>query len=264
MRITLMTLLSCGLFVCQSAVCTAQNQSRRLTDSIQHGQGNVNLLKDMNGQQLGSYLAGNSNLYLGIDIRETTSGLESSDSLGLAIKHAVLTIETSLGTFSFSDIFTNTVAGIMEQGAAQAETYHVLFGMNGNNALNSDTSGFNLGQYDDVLVMRDVSVNGNIQSARLDIRFLDVATQGGGANGNFFDFSGGVERVAMLSSNDAVTLDAADKGITQAPSQISFQKVTQDSPSSAPGSPAPPLGVLALLGAVGFLRKHVGNLLPRS
>ena len=58
-----------------------------LTDKVRQGDGLINIMTDVSGEELTSYLEGGT-LYLGVDVNEDASGLESSLSSGVAINGA--------------------------------------------------------------------------------------------------------------------------------------------------------------------------------
>lgn len=239
-----------------------------LTDKIYQGSGVINLLKDTSGSLLSQYLGANGRLLLGVDVNENAAGNETNASQGIAIQSVQLLITTNQGSYSFSDIFTNTTAQIMAEGGTTPQTYHTLFGRGGSSQINKEKG---LSEFDDVLELRDVAVKGTIESAKLVVNFLQTnTTKPIGANEAFFDFSGGFEDFALLTPKDAQVLEAAAIGVTDASSALDFSTTsvqatyytdptstittTTTTPStssvvlSAPAAPEPPL-VLALGGA---------------
>ena len=101
-----------------------------LTDTISKGDGVIDIFKDATGAELEEYLQSGT-LYLGVDLNEDASGLESSTSAGVAIKQMELIITTTEGDFSFTEFYTNTTAMIQEAGATEAQEYNTLFGSAG-------------------------------------------------------------------------------------------------------------------------------------
>lgn len=243
---------------CLCVNASAQN-STALTDKIYQGTGVIDLLKDTTSTALAQYLGANGRLLLGVDVNENASGNESSTSQGVAIKSVQLLITTSQGSFSFSDIFTNTTALLTEAGSSTARTYNTLFGQGGSSQITGSTTGFDLSRFDDVVEIRNVAVSGDITSARLVVNFLDT----GGSrtdNASFFDFSGGFEDFALLAPVDAQVLETAAIGTAGAPSGVTYSATTVSStyytePSaaamvaSAPAAPEPSL--MLLLGGAG-------------
>lgn len=104
-----------------------------LTDSIYKGSGTIDLMIDVLPSELEAYLQ-DGMAYLGVDLNEAASGLESSESVGVALKDLTLEIVTTDGTFSFSDFYTNTTAAIIEAGTTVAEEFYTLFGTDGSGA----------------------------------------------------------------------------------------------------------------------------------
>ena len=218
-----------------------------LTDKIRGGDGVIDVFKDVTGAELQQYLQGET-LYLGVDLNEDASGIESSTSAGVAIKEMELILNTTEGDISYTEFYTNTSAMILEQGAAQAQEYYTLFGSAGSNQITSATSGFDISTFDDVIEFRQIQVSGEITGASLRVTFLDTAIAGD--NESFFDYSAGFEEFAILTSTDAATLDAAEIGLAGAPTAVSY---SVDSPS---GTPEPSLFLLAVMPAIYLWRQR--------
>lgn len=225
----------------------AQDVSTMLTDKVFKGSGTIDLLQDISSSSLSSYFDANGSLKLGVDINDNVSGNETSTSIGTAIKYAELVIVTDTGTFTFSDLYTTTSAMIQESGAESASQFSTLFGQTGSSQLTSATEGFDLASYDDVLEIQNISITGTIQSASLNLTFLKTESNGG-ENEEFFDFGGGFEDFAVLSSTDASTLSAAQIGQTDVSSGVSFTSNSNSDPSAPPGGPVPPVSILAMAG----------------
>ena len=221
-----------------------------LTDTIKSGSGDIDLLKDVTTTELDDALSGGT-LYLGVDLNEEASPPEGSTAQGVAIKELELVITTTEGTFTYSSFYTNTTATILEQGATEAEEYYTLFGQTGSSNITSSTQGFDLATFDDVLVIEDISYTGEILDAQLNVTFLNTAKTGS-FNEEFFDYSAGLEDVAILSLADAQTLESADVGLDSVPETVTFTK-TEPSASdiAAPsGAPEPHWLLLAALPAL--------------
>ncbi|MBB5350893.1 hypothetical protein HNR46_001127 [Haloferula luteola] len=247
--------------------------SRALTDAIYRGDGVINLLKDISGSALTSYFTQTGGLLLlGADVNESNSGNESRDSLGVAIKQVQLSITTTAGDFTFSDFFTNTTAQLRENGSSVSSDYYTLFGQAGSSNI---TGNANLGTFDDVMWLENVTFTGEILSANLQITLLDTPTKNATGNESFFDFSGGFEDFALLSAADAAQIDDANIGVSAAPSDINFATTrsvgeaiaaatagTSPAPeagapapiTSPPAAPAPPWLFAAALGGLAFLK----------
>lgn len=236
-----------------------------LTDKVFKGSGTIDLLKDVSSAELQQYLSGTGGLLLGIDVNEAADGNESSTSAGIAIKQLELVLTTSSGTFSFSDFFTSTTAMIQEAGTAGPQEFYTVFGKTGSSQITGGTDGFDLGMFDDVIRLQNVSFEGTILSAKLNVTFLKTAGTGSEGNESFFDFSNGFEDFALLGKQDAALLEAANFGVAEAPSGVSY---AQSSPTitpqeaglpSVPGAPAPPLLLLGAMGVVVALKSHLSR-----
>jgi hypothetical protein len=255
---TIHSALNLGLVILVASI-TAPVQAElptSLTDKIYKGSGDIDLLTDALAGELDSYLQ-ESSLYLGIDLNEAASGLESAASVGVAIKDITLAIETTMGTYSFNDFFTNSTALILEAGETAAEEFYTLFGTGGGNQItggNGDYDLANLSAFDDVIQIQNIGYEGEILTASLSVTFLD--TEGKGANEGFFDYSAGFEEFAILSRSDAELLESGNFGITVATAaEINFVMTTPM------GSPEPETFIILL---AGFWLVFKGHRLART
>ena len=226
-----------------------------LTDKIHKGSGSINLLNDVSTSDLQQYLTDSGGLILGVDLNENAAGNESADSVGIAIKQLELVITTTAGTFSFGDFFTSTTAMIQEAGTDSAQEFYTMFGKSGSSQITGGTEGFDLGLFDDVVRIQDISFEGTLLSATLNVTFLNTAQTGMEGNETFFDFSNGFEDFALLGKQDAALLEAANFGVEAAPSAISYVEQAptityEEAGLSTPGAPSPPFVVLAVLGVI--------------
>ncbi len=248
--------------------------STALTDKIYQGNGTIDLLKNVSASQLQQHLQASGGLLLGADINENASGNESAASIGVALKTVELRITTTTGSYVFSDFFTNTTASTREQGAAAAQTRSTLFGHTGSSNITSATSGFDLSHFDDVLELRNVQFTGTLTSASMAITLLNAANSNVQGNDTFFDYSGGFEDFAILTTTDATLLEQTAAGVSDAPASVTYTSLpspllTQGgggssgggggggggtvSPlivESVPAAPAPPWWLLAALGGL--------------
>lgn len=230
--------------------------SQALTDAIYRGSGVIDLLKDVSGDQLASFISeGDGRLLLGVDVNEDNSGNENSDSLGVAIESIQLAITTSDGDFTFTDFFTSTTALLQKAGESGASEFYTLFGQSGSSQITGSGT-FNLSTFDDVLWIETNDLSGAITGAKLTVTFLETqkGTQATSAD-SFFDFSGGFEDFALLNAVDAAMLESANIGTDSAPADLVYEEsspITALLPSSggsgstSPAAPGPPL-LLALV-----------------
>jgi hypothetical protein len=258
---------SCLLLL--SSLAGAQDiVSRTLTDAIYRGDGVINLLKDISGSQLTQYFNQTGGLLLlGADVNEDNSGNESSTSLGVAIKQVQLSISTTDGDFTFGDFYTSTTAMLREAGGTTSSEYYTMFGQGGSSQL-TGTTGFNLSSFDDVLWLEQIMLTGTITRAELSITFLETPNSRTSGAESFFDFSGGFEDFALLSTADAVLLEEADIGTADAPSGVTYTTtvsattaINAAAPDSdgttfagPPAAPAPPWVVVAGLAGLLLLK----------
>ena len=215
-----------------------------LTNTISQGSGTLDLLADVTAETLQSYITDSGSIFLGVDLNEAANGLESSTSAGIAIESAVLEIVTSDGSFSFSDLLTNTSADILN--SAGTDAYNTLFGTAGGSEIAGNSTDFS--DLDDVLKIQDVSFTGDIISATVRLEFVDPT--GSGANEDFFDFSGGSEQFALVTEAQATAIDL--KSYT-APEGVSF------SASSPPGSPEPWWALVLLIPAIQLYKSRAAK-----
>jgi hypothetical protein len=228
-----------------------------LTDTINKGNGTIDIFKDITSAELKQYLQGGT-VFLGVDLNENASGNESSNSVGVAIKELELLISTDAGVVTYNSFYTNTTAMIQEMGGSQPGLYYTLFGSTGSNAL-TGSSGFDLSSFDDVIEIENINIDSEILGAQLRISFLDTAD--GGENESFFDYSGGFEDFALLIQSDAATLESADIGIDTAPEFITVTKDTSESDNAiaASGAPEPYWFLLLIIPLLLYRRKFFVN-----
>lgn len=256
------------LMVFSGSILNAQIPTT-LTDKIYQGAGTIDILKDLSAEYFQQYLNTNGSLLIGVDLNENEAGNESRTSLGIAIDQLELVITTTAGIFTFSDFFTSTTSMIQAAGAATADEYYTLFGKSGSSQLTGGTTDFALGSFDDVIRLTNIVFEGTLIGAQLNVTFLKTAKTSTQGNETFFDFSGGFEDFALLGKQDAAVLEAANFGVTAAPSAITYESVSptitteeafsstpSPAPPPSPGAPLPPLGLMAILGAFIAWRTH--------
>ena len=238
------SILGCCLLLFSSPAGAQQIVSRTLTDAIYRGDGVIDLLKDVSGDQLTKYFNQTGGLLLlGADINEDNSGNESRSSLGIAIKQAQLSINTTAGDFTFGDFYTSTTAMLREAGGKTSAKYYTMFGQGGSSQL-TGKSGFDLSSFDDVLWLEKIAFTGTILRAELRITFLETLRSRSSDAESFFDFSGGFEDFALLSAADAVLLEEAAIGTADAPPGVAYTKEGSATGAilvAAPAAEAPPL-----------------------
>ena len=219
-----------------------------LTDRIRKGNGIIDLFKDVIGSELQQHLQ-EGTLYLGVDLNENASGNESSTSSGIAIKEMEIIIKTNNGDISFSEFHTNTTAVIQEEGSAQAQEYHTLFGSSGSSSITGSTSNFDISAFDDIIVFENVNILNEDEVIGAELRVTFLTTSGIGENETFFDYSGGFEEFAILTSSDAKTIESTNKGITDSPIAVTYNV---DAPS---GTPEPYWFLLLIIPVIILWRK---------
>jgi len=111
-----------------------------------------------------------------------------------------------------------------------------MFGQGGSSQL-TGAGGTDLSSFDDVLWLQEIMLTGTITRAELSIAFLETPKSGSSDAESFFDFSGGFEDFALLSTADAILLEEAAIGVTEAPSGVTFEST--ESATGAIGAAAP-------------------------
>ena len=200
--------------------------SRTLTDKISSGDGIIDLMKDIGGADLATYFKQTGGLLLlGADVNEEASGNESSGSLGIAIKEARLSIRTTEGDFTFKNFLTSTSAKMREAGSSEEREYATLFGQGGGSGI-TGSGKLDISRFDDVLWFENIEFEGRITSASLSITFLPTPDTKPTENESFFDFSGGLEDIALFNVADAVFVEKANIGQINTPPGVKFESKT--------------------------------------
>lgn len=253
-------------------------ESRVLTGKIYKGDGTIDLLKNISGSNLARYFNQTGGLMLlGADLNEDNSGNESKDAVGVAIKQAQLSISTTKGDFSFTDFFTSTSAKLREDGSSTFGEYATLVGSGGGDEITGQK--LDASNLDDVMWFENVKFDGDITAAKMNISFLQTSENEKEAGSEaFFDFSGGFEQFALISTADAILADESNPGLKNLPEDVDVN--TSDRLAAAiekaaagvepppdnggdgapvvtpPAAPAPPLVVLASMGLLMLWKKR--------
>jgi len=237
--------LGCALALCVWTGMARAQLPVALTDKIHRGSGTINILADMAPDAFASYLRNTGELLLAVDLNENVSGIATSSSIAVAIERMELTIRTTDGVFTFGDVWSSTQASLLARNAGAPSEYFTLFGRSGSSQITTGDSA--LDSYDDVVRIRNVDFTGEILSAEVNVTFLSTADTGRNSNESYFQFSGGFEDFAILNQAQAALLEAANFGVADAPSTVTFKEVAMPSAESTPGTPLPPLLVLLML-----------------
>lgn len=263
-----------------SAITSAQEiESQALSDKIFRGDGTINLLRDISGNDLATYFTQTGGLLLlGADINESAAGNESHKSVGVAIKQAQLSISTSAGDFTFTDFFTSTSAMLRESGSDSSREFSTLFGQGGSSQI-TGSGNLDVSKFDDVMWFENIEFKGTITSAKLNITLLSTQDSKASSAESFFDFSGGFEDFALFNIADSVLIEEANIGMEAAPGDVKYtvqenvivaiKEATPQEPNGGasgnggttpvtapPAAPAPPLLAVAALGLLVLLKKR--------
>jgi hypothetical protein len=200
-----------------------------LTDKVKQGSGTIDLLKDISSDELAGILQSGT-LNIGIDINESSAPPESASMQGIAIKQMELILQTSAGTMTFDNFYTNTSASIIENGSQTAQTFATTFGRTGSNGI----TGGGVSNIDDVIYMSGINLGGaTIESAVISMTFVDTATNAG-FNEDFFDYSAGFEDLAILDAQTAQAVELSSEEVV----------ASYNSAYSSGSSKMQPLGVV--------------------
>lgn len=249
-------LLVAAIFAVLSIPLRAQDGfiSEVLTDRIHQGDGVIDILKDVSGEDLASYFdETDGKLVLAVDLNEAAAPPESGDSVGVAIRQAQLSISTTDGDFTFSDFFTDTTAMLRDDGASTAQEFYTLFGRAGSSSI----TGVSISTVEDVLWLDNIAFTGDITSASLAVELVEVPGQNGTKEEKFFDFTAGKEEFGIVNAADAVPIDEEQLGVAGAPASVSFTSGATAPMSEVlapPGAPLPPLVACLGLAVIYFFR----------
>jgi LruC domain-containing protein len=217
-----------------SSLANAAFESVKLKDTIRQGYGEIDLfvahLSDKNPtpESLEWYRQDNGgHLVFAIDVNEAASGTEKSQSQGITIKQAVLTVVINGVTRQYSEFFTPTSTVVAEQGNTQRNLRYTVIGDSGSSRITGSTSSDIYGSSFDgtlsIVVPDDLS---QASMAVLAIEFLQTNDSLGDPEA-FYDFSGGYEDIAILSYQDKVYLDETAPGVVEAPLVVANDEVVE-------------------------------------
>jgi LruC domain-containing protein len=156
-------------------------------------------------------------LVFAVDVNEASSGAESADSQGVAIKSAVLTITIAGEVVQYNQYTTLTRSFLAQAGDTVRKEYYTMVGTTGTSRIsaNSDSEliGSSLDQTLSFAIDRDLS---QATSATLEIALLETNLSLGDPE-VFYDFSNGFEEMALLTREDARYLEQLAPGRELAP-----------------------------------------------
>lgn len=198
-----------------------------------NGVGNINLLKSksavdftLSGYALEAFRVDHQGaLVFAVDVNESSNGLENRDSQGVAIKSASITFTTAEQSFTISTFDTVSQSILKSADTATNQLFYTLLGEAGANLVtpNAD-SNINNTSMDSLLTFyidRDLS---NVTSAVLNIELLTVDPSKIGPE-QFYDFSNGFERVALVTQQEAKFISQLERGVALAPLVIKKEVV---------------------------------------
>ncbi|MBZ0333434.1 LruC domain-containing protein [Marinobacter sp. AL4B] len=199
--------------------------SFRFKDNIRSdGVGTINLFtpgdrgKKSNGALLEAFRNDNGgNLVFAVDISEPSSGSETPTSQGVALEYVTLKLTFPEEVVSYNSYITPTYSFLKRAGSDVPALYGTMIGdANSNRVSSNANSELNGSSWDSVLrIPIDRSLE-DLVSAELEVGFLPVDKKAGDPEG-FYDFGGRGEIIALLTANDATSLDELVPGRAFAP-----------------------------------------------
>lgn len=157
---------------------------------------------------------GESKLVFGVALDEAFAGTEQSDAQGVAVASVSLTVTTSDGGTQQLDGYSTMTQSLLAATGQTAEERSVYYTLIGGNDSNVVTGSVFRDEFHSTLVVpvpEDMDLS-NALAVTLNIELLATNTDLGDPE-QFYDFSGGVERLALLNDADARYLDNVAKGV---------------------------------------------------
>lgn len=243
--------------------------SLRLTDTIDKGQGNIQLFKNLNASQLEAYrTAHGGKLVFGVDINEAANGSEKASAQAVTVQDAWLEVTMADGSQRVyghaGGFWTETQALVAPAGSTNRQRYYTLLGESGSSRITANSSIQNI--FDSTLRIAVPDSLAGATAAVLRIRLLDANVKLGDPEA-FYDYTAGFEDLAILSPADAQYLDttlASTASFRQeAPAvEISPESVVNTSPEPAPAPPAASLSWVQMPGASSYFLAAYEDLAP--
>jgi hypothetical protein len=236
-------LLAAALFVVGQAF-TQTLSSVRLTDTIDRGVGDINLLKDVSAAVLEAQrTAHGGRLVFGVDINEAANGTEKAASQGVAVRDAWIEVRYGDGRVREfgrpGGFWTETQAIVAIAGQTVRNTYYTLLGESGSSRI---TAGNAIqSAFDSTLKIAVPESLAGAVSVVLRVRLLDTNTKPGDPEA-FYDFTAGFEDLALLTPADAAYLDEVLPTETTFRSEAPAMELSPEGEATqaALGTPPPP------------------------
>lgn len=193
------------------------------------GRGAIDLFKPKNSREqvvtgavLEAFRQDNAGqLVFAVDVNEASSGSEFSDSQGVAIETAVLTVVIGGETYRYTTFSTPTRSLLAKDGSTERHEHYTLIGTAGTNRISNDVNSEVAGSSLDETLYFDITQDLTLATqARLDVTLLTTNVSLGDPEA-FYDFSNGFEEVALLTYQDVRYLEALAPGRDLAPLVIS-------------------------------------------
>lgn len=208
--VSLTLLSSLTLTGVAQGLTTTATTSVKLTDTVDKGVGDVNLLKDITASQLEGYRAtygASVGIAFGVDVNEAANGTEKAAAQGVTVADAWLEVVIAGVTKTYghgSNFYTETKALVAPTGSTVRSSYYTLLGETGSARITSNGSIQKI--FDSTLKIVVPDSLAGATSAVLHVRFLDTNVKLGDPEA-FYDFTAGFEDLAILSSTDTKYLD---------------------------------------------------------
>jgi len=191
------------------AAFTQSVSSVRLTDTVDKGFGDVNLLKNVSPAGLEGLRAANGGrLVFGVDVNEAANGTEKAASQGVAVADAWLELRMADGSTRIygraGAFWTETQALLAPVGQTVRTPRYTLLGESGSSRITANGSIQSV--FDSTLKIAVPDDISGVVAATLRIRLLDPNTKLGDPEA-FYDFTAGFEDLALLSPQDTAYID---------------------------------------------------------
>ena len=192
-----------------ASLSAAHAESWLLTDTIQQGSGDINLLTDVSVAQLEALRqAHGDKLVFGVDINEASNGTEKATTQAVTVADAWIEVVNALGATVVyghaGNFWTETQAMVSDGAATDRATYYTLLGETGSSRISSSNS---------IQSVMDSTLKFNVPDSltgatrvMLYVRLLDTNTKLGDPEA-FYDYTAGFEDMAVLDVADATYLD---------------------------------------------------------
>jgi LruC domain-containing protein len=230
-RLLLIPSLFMALLALQPAHAIEEISSFLFADNIRsNGVGDIDLFKPKNndrvvtGPLLEAFRLDNGGqLVFAVDVNEASAGSEFSDSQGVAVASAQLSVVINGETLQFNSFSSPTRSLLATAGSSERREYYTLIGTTGSNRISGNVTSELTGSSLDEALYFDVDQDLTLATeATLNVILLETNVSLGDPEA-FYDFSNGFEDVALLTHQDVLYLEQLTPGLELAPLVITEQ-----------------------------------------